>query len=72
MEFSETTPGVTRSRQWRIEQLDRMGRLLTENEAELQQAMAKDFKIVSQEYIFETMACIGEVAFQRGLWPDSS
>ena len=29
--------GVTRSYAWRIEQLDRMGRLLLENEAALQQ-----------------------------------
>jgi aldehyde dehydrogenase (NAD+) len=57
--------GVTRSRQWRIEQLDRMSRLVTENEAALQQAMAKDFKTASQEYIFETLACIGEVVFQK-------
>ena len=57
--------GVTRSRQWRIEQLDRMSWLVTENEAALQQAMAKDFKTASQEYIFETLACIGEVVFQK-------
>ena len=57
--------GVTRSRGWRSEQLDRMGRLISENEVALQQAIAKDFKTASQEYIFETLACIGEVAFQK-------
>jgi aldehyde dehydrogenase (NAD+) len=57
--------GVTRSREWRIEQLDRMSRLVAENEAALQQAMAKDFKRASQEHIFETLACIGEVVFQK-------
>jgi aldehyde dehydrogenase (NAD+) len=57
--------GVTRSREWRIEQLDRMSRLVSENEAALQQAMAKDFKTASQEHIFETLACIGEVVFQK-------
>ena len=55
--------GVTRSRGWRIEQLDRMGRLLAENEAVLQQAIGQDFKTASQEQIFETLACVGEVAF---------
>jgi aldehyde dehydrogenase (NAD+) len=57
--------GVTRSYAWRIEQLDRMGRLLRENEAALQQTVAQDFKTASQEHIFETLACLGEVAFQK-------
>src|SRR5580700_10028996 len=53
--------GVTRTYAWRIEQLDRMGRLLWENEAALQRAVAQDFKTASQEKIFETLACLGEV-----------
>ena len=57
--------GRTRSYEWRVEQLDRMGRLLTENEAALQEAVAQDFKTASQERIFETLACIGEVQFQK-------
>ena len=55
--------GVTRSHEWRIEQLDRMSRLVAENEAALQKAVAQDFKTASQEQIFETRACLGEVAF---------
>jgi aldehyde dehydrogenase (NAD+) len=62
--------GVTRSYEWRIDQLDRMGRLLEENEAALQQAVAQDFKTASQEKIFETFACIGEVAFQKSQLKD--
>jgi aldehyde dehydrogenase (NAD+) len=57
--------GATRRREWRIEQLDRMSRLVAENEAALQQAIGQDFKTASQEQIFETMACLGEVAFQK-------
>jgi aldehyde dehydrogenase (NAD+) len=57
--------GATRSRGWRVEQLDRMSRLVAENEAALQQAIGKDFKTASQEQIFETQACLGEVAFQK-------
>ena len=57
--------GMTRSHGWRIEQLDRMSRLMAENEAELQKAIAEDFKTASQEQIFETHACLGEVAFQK-------
>ena len=67
---SHFATGVTRGRDWRIEQLDRMGRLLAENEAALQQAIVKDFKTASQEYIFETQACIGEVAFQKSQLAD--
>jgi aldehyde dehydrogenase (NAD+) len=57
--------GVTRSHGWRIEQLDRMSRLVAENEAALQKAIGQDFKTASQEQIFETRACLGEVAFQK-------
>ncbi len=57
--------GATKSYEWRIEQLDRMGRLLQENEAALQRAVADDFKTASQEQIFETLACLGEVAYQK-------
>src|SRR5215813_11507719 len=58
--------GRTRSYAWRIEQLDRMTRLLSENEAALQRAVGQDFKTATQEQVFETFACIGEVAFQKG------
>src|SRR5215831_4614599 len=57
--------GKTRSYAWRIEQLDRMARLLSDNEAALQRAVAQDFKTASQEHIFETFACVGEVEFQK-------
>src|SRR5215472_18912650 len=62
--------GATRSYAWRIEQLDRMARLVGENEAALQQAVAKDFKTASQEQIFETFACLGEVEFQKSQLKD--
>src|ERR1700730_4713088 len=62
--------GVTRTYQWRIEQLDRMARLVGENETALRQAIAKDFKTASQEQIFETLACLGEVEFQKSQLKD--
>ena len=46
--------GVTRSYEWRVDQLDRMARMIRENEARFQQAMAKEFKTASQEYIFDS------------------
>ena len=57
--------GVTRSHSWRVEQLDRMARLVRENEAALQDAVAQDFKTASQERIFETLSSTAEVEFQK-------
>ena len=57
--------GVTRGRDWRLEQLARMERMVIENEEALQQAIKADFKTASQEYIFETQSAIGEVALHR-------
>ena len=57
--------GVTRSYEWRVHQLDRMARMIRENEARFQQAMAKEFKTASQEYIFETAASAGESEVQK-------
>ena len=57
--------GDTRSYEWRVDQLDRMARMIKENEARFQQAMAKEFKTASQEYIFETAASAGESEVQK-------
>jgi aldehyde dehydrogenase (NAD+) len=57
--------GVTRGYEWRVEQLDRMARLLSENAAALQKAVAADFKTASQEFVFETAAPLGETQFQK-------
>src|SRR6202047_2060336 len=57
--------GVTRTYEWRVDQLDRMARRIRENEECFQAAMAKDFKTASQEYIFETQASAGETEVQK-------
>jgi aldehyde dehydrogenase (NAD+) len=57
--------GVTRTYDWRVEQLDRMARMIGANEERFQKAMAKDFKTASQEYIFETQASAGETEVQK-------
>src|SRR6202140_2249968 len=58
-------PGITRTYEWRVDQLDRMARMIRENEGRFQKAMAKDFKTASQEYIFETAASAGESEVQK-------
>src|SRR5215813_7606860 len=57
--------GVTRTYDWRVDQLDRMAKMITENEDQLQTAIREDFKTATQEYIFETFACVGEVFYQK-------
>jgi aldehyde dehydrogenase (NAD+) len=57
--------GVTRTYEWRVDQLDRMARMIGENERRFQEAMAKEFKTASQEFIFETQASIGESQVQK-------
>src|ERR1700738_3164714 len=57
--------GITRTYEWRVDQLDRMARMIRENEERFQKAMAKDFKTASEEYIFETAASAGESEVQK-------
>lgn len=42
--------GITRSYEWRVEQLDRMASMISENQGRFHEALAKDFKTASQEY----------------------
>ena len=56
---------VTRTYEWRVDQLDRMARMIRENERRFQEAIAKDFKTASQEYIFEIQASAGETEVQK-------
>src|ERR1700745_2622265 len=57
--------GVTRTYEWRGDQLGPMGRMMREDEGRFQKAMAKDFTTASQEYIFETAASAGESEVQK-------
>ena len=56
---------ITRSYEWRIEQLDRLEGMLRENEGAIQQAMARDFKTAVPEYFFETEAQFAVIAFTK-------
>ena len=59
--------GVTRSYEWRVEQLDRMASMINDNQGRFHEALAKDFKTASQEYIFETAASAGEAELQKSM-----
>ena len=52
---------VTKSYEWRVEQLDRLIRMLKENEEQFSEAARTDFKAALQENIFEVAASIGSI-----------
>ena len=56
---------VTRSYEWRIEQLDRMARMLNENQTALEAAMSHDFKTALQEKVFEVIAPLAAIEFTK-------
>lgn len=53
---------VTKSYEWRIEQLDRLAQLLTDNQQALRTAVCEDFKTASEESLFEVTAPLGVIA----------
>lgn len=57
--------GITRTYEWRVEQIDRMASMLAANEKALQKAVAADFKTAYQEHVFETMGTAFEAEFQK-------
>src|SRR5271156_1730481 len=56
---------ATKSYEWRIDQLDRMERLLKENTEAFYQALQKDFKTASSAYVFEVQAPLGTIEFTK-------
>src|SRR5215813_4426820 len=56
---------VTKSYEWRVEQLDRLTRMLKENNERFSEASRIDFKTALQENIFEVAACIASIEFVK-------
>ena len=52
---------VTKTHEWRIDQLDRLIRMLKENDKRFSEASKRDFKTALQENIFEVAATIGSI-----------
>src|SRR5262245_33687299 len=50
---------ITKSYEWRIDQLDRLSRMLSENIGALSDAVSSDFKTALSEKIFEVTAPLG-------------
>jgi aldehyde dehydrogenase (NAD+) len=56
---------ATKSYEWRIDQLDRLIRMLQENYKRFSDASCNDFKTASQENVFEVSACIASAEFAK-------
>ena len=50
---------VTKSYEWRVEQLDRLWRMLSENMSDLSDAVGRDFKTALSEKVLEVAAPLG-------------
>ena len=61
---------ATKSYEWRVDQLNRLERLLRENTDAFYVALQKDFKTASSEYVFEVQAPLGTIEFTKSQLQD--
>src|ERR1700754_3687406 len=52
---------ITKSYEWRIDQLDRLSRMLSENRNAFADAVGRDFKTALSEKVFEVAAPLGTI-----------
>ena len=58
---------ITKSYEWRIEQLDRLSRMLSEHANEFYDALSRDFKTALSEKVFEVAAMVGNIDATKSL-----
>src|SRR6201984_1964373 len=58
---------VTKSFEWRLDQLDRLAKMLSEHTNEFYDALSRDFKTALSEKVFEFAAMLGTVEVTKGL-----
>jgi aldehyde dehydrogenase (NAD+) len=56
---------ITKTYEWRIDQLDRLSRMLKENNERFSEASRRDFKTALPENIFEVSATIASIEFTK-------
>jgi aldehyde dehydrogenase (NAD+) len=56
---------VTKTYEWRLDQLDRLSRMLKENDKRFSEASRRDFKSALQENIFEVSASLATIEFTK-------
>ena len=52
---------ITKSYEWRVDQLNRLARLLSEHTNEFYEALSRDFKTALSEKVFEVGATLGTI-----------
>jgi len=58
---------VTKSFEWRLDQLDRLARMLSEHTNEFYDALSRDFKTALSEKVFEVAAMLGTIEVTKSL-----
>jgi len=58
---------ITKSYEWRVDQLNRLARLLSEHTNEFYEALSRDFKTALSEKVFEVGATLGTIEVTKSL-----
>src|SRR6201998_1775080 len=58
---------ITKSLEWRLDQLDRLAQMLSEHTNEFYDALSRDFKTALSEKVFEVAATLGTIEVTKGL-----
>ena len=58
---------ITKSFEWRLDQLDRLAQLLSEHTNEFYDALSRDFKTALSEKVFEVAATLGTIEVTKSL-----
>ena len=58
---------ITKSYEWRLDQLDRLAQLLSEHTNEFYDALSRDFKTALSEKVFEVAATLGTIEVTKSL-----
>src|SRR5215475_6263467 len=58
---------ITKSYEWRIDQLERLAQLLSEHTNEFYDALSRDFKTALSEKVFEVGATLGTIEVTKSL-----
>ena len=58
---------ITKSYEWRVDQLNRLARLLSEHTDEFYEALSRDFKTALSEKVFEVGAMLGTIEVTKSL-----
>jgi aldehyde dehydrogenase (NAD+) len=58
---------ITKSLEWRLDQLDRLAQMLSEHTNEFYDAVSRDFKTASSEKVFEVAATLGTIEVTKSL-----